>query len=602
MRAGEEPAGRGLGYNRAVPSEAALRALSGDLDAAEPDEGPDGRRSRGSRRASGAYFTPPALVRFVVAEALRARAAGESIRWRDDGTPALRILDPAAGDGRFLAEAGRQLARWAASRGADSRAVARSIARRCLVGVERDPAFAAAARRALGAPVVQCGEALLDPPRQLADPVDVVVGNPPYLRSIHLGAADAPLREALRGRFAATSYGEWDLYAAFLEQSLAWAAPGAEVGLVVPSRWLTAAFAVKLREKLAEARAVRAIVDFGAHQIFGGATTYASVVFLSRRRQPRVEVARLESGSWERGSIDAASLDDRPWRVSVGARRDALSAISRGPALGDVARVAKGAGTNADRVFLLEDARARGGRVFGYSPHRGRRVEVEANITAPCVRGRDVEPYGAVPRSLRCIIPYEREGRLYSAGALAAAFPLAAAHFEACRARLEARERGRFAGATYYCFGRPQNLSFHRDSAPKVVFPDVAREGRALLDTTGAMLLDTAYALRTTDEGGYPLGVVLAVMNSPIVALWLRETGIRLRGDYVRMKTAYLASLPLPPPSRHTRALADLGRRAAGGDGRAASAHPAPSREELGDLLRRAYGLSTAAWAGLSRA
>ena len=45
----------------------------------------------------------------------------------------------------------------------------------------------------------------------------------------------------------------------------------------------------------------------------------------------------------------------------------------------------------------------------------------------------------------------------------------------------------------------------------------------------------------------YTLPLLLAVLNSRIVALWLSETGIPLRGNYMRMKTAYLRSLPLPP-------------------------------------------------------
>src|SRR5690606_35782123 len=97
---------------------------------------------------------------------------------------------------------------------------------------------------------IHCCEALTGAPAA-GVAADVVVGNPPYLRSIHLGRADEPLRRALRGRYAATSRGEWDLYAAFLEQALEWTRPGGEVGLVVPSRWLTAAFAARLRDKLA---------------------------------------------------------------------------------------------------------------------------------------------------------------------------------------------------------------------------------------------------------------------------------------------------------------------------------------------------------------
>jgi hypothetical protein len=197
------------------------------------EQSADAGRSRDGRRASGAYFTPAPLVEFVVAETLGARLA-RPVRWHRDGSPALIVLDPAAGDGRFLAAAADLLADRAAARGADPVAARRAIVARCLIGVERDAEFVKLARARLGdSAVVHQREALLDSP-VAAGAVDVVVGNPPYQRSIHFSRTDEELWRALRGRYAATSHGEWDLYAAFLEQSLAWTRPGGQVRQAPP--------------------------------------------------------------------------------------------------------------------------------------------------------------------------------------------------------------------------------------------------------------------------------------------------------------------------------------------------------------------------------
>src|SRR5262249_61313021 len=66
---------------------------------------------------------------------------------------------------------------------------------------------------------------------------------------------------------------------------------------------------------------------------------------------------------------------------------------------------------------------------------------------------------------------------------------------ERCRPLLEARERGRFRGARFHAWGRPQNLTWLRDPAPKIVIPDAAAAGRAALDR-GNLVIDTAYAVR----------------------------------------------------------------------------------------------------------
>ncbi len=535
-------------------------------------DGADAGRSRERRRAAGAYFTPAPLVDLVVGAAIGTRLSRDPPAWRADGTPDLMVLDPAAGDGRFLCAAADLLAARAAGRGVAG--AREAIVRRCLIGIERDPEFAALARRRLGrGAVVHCAEALLSPAtRDLS--ADVVIGNPPYLRSIRLGLADEELRRALRGRYAATSHGEWDLYAAFIEQSLTWTRPGGEVALVVPSRWLTARFAGLLRGKLAAERAVRGLVLFGAEQIFAGATTYASIAFLSRAPQSEVFVARRAAGGdWQRGAVPAGTLGAAPWRLSVGPRRRLLDRLSAaGPSLGQVARVAKGAGTNADPVYVLEGEAGPGD-------------DLEAELVRLCLRGRDVTAYGRAGDQVRCLVPYRRDGSFIEPDELARRFPRAAAYLARHRRALERRERGRFRGAAFYRFGRPQNMAWLGDPAPKVVVPDVARAGRALLDRRAAMVLDSAYALRPLTAAITP-ALLLAVLNSGIVSLWLGETGVPLRGDYLRLKTAYLESLPLPPPSRWRRRAEEL---AAGGGAAARTG-------EIDDLVRRAYGVAEADW------
>ncbi len=65
------------------------------------------------------------------------------------------------------------------------------------------------------------------------------------------------------------------------------------------------------------------------------------------------------------------------------------------------------------------------------------------------------------------------------------------------------------------------------------------------MDLDGTLVIDTAYAIRPLAGCEEWLPWILDTLASPIVGAWLRATGIPLRGGYFRMKTAYLASLPI---------------------------------------------------------
>lgn len=558
-------------------------------------------------RGRGAYFTPPELARFVVDETLRPWAAPAE---PTEGPPVspprrayeLRVLDPACGDGRFL----RLVAEWAARH--------LPAAQLALLGIERDPRTASAARAHLASLPAELasrcrvdireGEALLG--AEPAEPVDAVVGNPPYIRSIHLRARDPELWAALRQRFAATSHGEWDLYAPFIERSLTWLRPGGRAGLVVPSRWLTAAFATKLREVVAPS--VAALVDFGALQLFEGATTYASVVILERERVAApAELARLGASGWVRDEVALANRGGAPWILRTGpARRqlaDAAGATGTDGAagtLGDVAQIAKGCGTNADRVFVVR-GRIEGDLFEGVNGD-GAAVRLEAALLRRCLRGRDVpaEPNAAGGPVLApavadfCLLPYrglppetsDGPPALLTWDELSRAAPGVAAYFASQRGALEQRERGRFAGPAFYQLGRPQNLRFLLDEAPKIVIPDVAARGRAAIDR-GSLVLDSAYAVRPHPHAPAPWHrpeLLLALLRSPLVRLWLDMVGVPLRGGYFRMKTAFLSPMPLPPAA--SAELLDA----------AADASAAGERAAADELLRQAYGIEEAAW------
>jgi hypothetical protein len=130
---------------------------------------------------------------------------------------ALRILDPACGDGRFLVAAAERVERRFGM-----------VPRGCLYGIDVDPAAVASARAALPETAeVRKGDVLLDG-AELEGAFDAVVGNPPFLNQL----ATATSRRG-RSRWGGGPYA--DSAGEFLAVALRAARPnGGRVGLVLP--------------------------------------------------------------------------------------------------------------------------------------------------------------------------------------------------------------------------------------------------------------------------------------------------------------------------------------------------------------------------------
>ena len=109
---------------------------------------------KGERKASGSYYTPDYIVKYIVDQTvgpvLRAAVAGlQDDRARAAAVLDVNVLDPAMGSGHFLVEATEYIARFlvdlAVTPGADARGEAdlqywkRRVAQSCIYGVDLNP-------------------------------------------------------------------------------------------------------------------------------------------------------------------------------------------------------------------------------------------------------------------------------------------------------------------------------------------------------------------------------------------------------------------------------------------------------------------------------
>ncbi len=203
--------------------------------------------------------------------------AAELVTWAADGLdgPPARVLDPACGAGAFLVAAGEV---WPDAQ---------------LVGLDVDPGAVEACRAALPDADVRLADGL-DP--VAADPVDLVVGNPPFLGQLAQATArDPEARRRLKGRFGPAAAGYVDTAALFLLAGLDVVRPGGRVVLIQPDSVLGAAHTGALRRAVEERAVVLGLREVDRRAFAASASVDTCALLLERRPDP---VEREDEPTW----------------------------------------------------------------------------------------------------------------------------------------------------------------------------------------------------------------------------------------------------------------------------------------------------------------
>ncbi|HEV3006796.1 MAG TPA: N-6 DNA methylase, partial [Pirellulales bacterium] len=333
------------------------------------------------QKSTGAHFTPAGLAR-LVAERVAALM--------DDLRGPIRVLDPACGDGNLLC--------------AINDALRNDMRRRVtLIGIENDdgsfaslqarqPKFGRCRTDLIKGDFLEFfnGGDLFGATEAIA-PVDVVIANPPYVRTQVLGAKRA---QQLAARFGLS--GRVDLYQAFLVAMAKQLRPGGILGVISSNRFLTTRGGVAIRRFLRTRFDLSEIIDLGDTKLFDAAVLPALIFAVKRSdsgeasgraepsfiriyegsndgndeaehvssvldclRNPQSRVVRVNGSTYRiaAGRLPIPQDDAKPWTLLSGSESEwvaMIDAASRSR-IGELAKVRVGIKTTADSVFIRRD-------------------------------------------------------------------------------------------------------------------------------------------------------------------------------------------------------------------------------------------------------
>lgn len=414
---------------------------------------------------------------------------------------------------------------------------------------------------------------------------DLLVGNPPYVRSSNL----VPEYSAkVKRNFEHLGKGSFDLSVAFLEQAGKLLKPNGVFSYITSSKFTDSKYGESICDWLSSERRVLSIENFADTQVFPGFTTYVLILTVANARPAK----RFQFTSFEHhnlneslGSVKSQTLQTRdalvfPWTFTtdefLGIRKKLAAANL--PLLTQVfSGVFQGVRTGANEVFVVSQDEAN---------------ELESELLIPFVSGREIKRQCLSQSQNYLIFPYEldeyRHPKLISEQKLSKDYKRI--HQRLSDRKHQLVDRSLDNKAEWFGYSRSQNLSsFLR---PKIFVKEMMPRAEFAYDTEGKVAFGSGYALDCSFIPQSDLSMWTAVFNTPVLEFGLRNLGTQLHSGWFRVLKHQLIKLRLPVFS--TSQIAQLKKLVASLELDPMGAAGDRALESINALVADAFGLTSA--------
>lgn len=395
---------------------------------------------------------------------------------------------------------------------------------------------------------IRQGDYLLRIPSELK--VDFVVGNPPYIR-----LEDVPDERMDRYRSAcSTMGGRADVYVGFYEVGLRSLKAGGVLGFICADRWMRNQYGRNLRSYVEQRFSVELVLTMHDVDAFHEqVSAYPAITVIANRPQgPSVNADttqqfgelqarellawitdKCESTTYASSAAQAARLphlftDGGFWPTGSPARLAMLEDLSdRFPLLEDKStgtRVGIGIATGADAVFITQDANA-----------------VEPDRLLPMAMVRDTVD-GALHWSGTYLVnPWTPDGGLVDLRG----YPRLQSHFARHAEILRRR---------YVAVKQPERwyktidkVDHNLTARQKLLFPDMKLTIHPVLDQGGLYPHHNLYYIISDT---WDLRVLGGLLLSKVAEAFVEAYAVKMRGGTLRFQAQYLRKIRVPDPSQ----------------------------------------------------
>lgn len=515
------------------------------------------------KKNSGATYTPKILADFVAQEITKKLAS------KNSREKTFRILDPAVGHGELLVSLLEMLDKKNIKNievyGFETNGEAFEVAEKRLAKLFPSVVFKLKMESFLDYVIKNfdansCEEIFRKNEHKY---YDVVIANPPYVRTQIMGALES---SKLSKEFGLN--GRVDLYFAFIIAISRVLKPDGVAGVIVSNRFMTTSSGKPVRKALVESFSLCHVWDFGDTKIFEAAILPAVFVVKGKNGEKcerplftSIYETKLQTEIFASNPVDALSYEgvvevndgrrfnvlhgtlntgetsDGVWRIATDEVDSWLKTVFKSTwgTFRDIGKIRVGVKTCADKVFIRND---------WHKLPRAERPELLKPLTTHYIAQRFKPLVSEFPKQIlyshevvdgkRRVIDLEDK-------------PLSKVYLEKYRSRLEGREYVIKANRKWYEIWVPQDPDAWEK--PKLVFRDISEKPTFWLDLEGSVVNGDCYWLVCESNQEDLLWLAAAVGNSTFIEKFYDASfNNKLYSGRRRFITQYVEKFPLPDP------------------------------------------------------
>ena len=495
------------------------------------------RRAIPEHRTTGAVFTRPEVVAFMMREAM---CAGHFRNWKT-----LRVLEPSCGDGAFVLPIVDALLAespdWNDNNLCDFLSAfdisAKSIS--LVKSAVKLKLEAAGCPEAVVCKLLKswffCEDFLL---HDFTEKFDVIIGNPPYIRFDNL-ALDK--QSAYKARYSTFSE-RCDIYVPFFERSLSLLSKRGVLAFICSNRFVRSSYGRRLRQLISDSSHVALYLNMEHTQPFETEVSAYPAIFVIDRRLGKEtysgDVTTLERDGLEafRTGTSHSRLSrfekwysgDEAWITTDASERIRLKSIAGVfPTIeesGEGTQVGIGVASGADDIYVDPQQNA----------------EIEDSCLLPLVASEDIRD-GSIEWNCRYMLnPYDQndDRRMLDL----AMFPKAGAYLNSHAEKLKSRYCARkHPDAWYRTLDR---IKYSTLRASKILLPDIQRGGNVALDEHGEYY--PHHNVYWITSRSWDMKALCVLMRSSFVTDQVRRVSVQMRGGSIRYQAQNLRNVHIP--------------------------------------------------------